>query len=74
MFTDFPKRLRSYRVKEGLTQKELAKRIGVDRTTISKYESGDRMPDVVTAFRLAECLKVSIYELFPVKRISDRSA
>ena len=69
MFTDFPKRLRSFRVKEGLTQKELAKRIGVDRTTISKYEAGDRMPDVEKAFRLAECLKVSIDDLLRVKHV-----
>lgn len=36
--------IREYRKKHGLTQAELASRIGVDRTTIVKYESGKNEP------------------------------
>ena len=34
------KRLAYYRKKRGLTQKELAKKIGIDRTVIANYEIG----------------------------------
>src|SRR5687767_833100 len=34
--------LRSLRVEAGLTQSELASRLGTDQTFISKYESGER--------------------------------
>lgn len=36
--------LRRWREKRGLTQHELAARIGVDKTTICGYETGKRRP------------------------------
>jgi DNA-binding XRE family transcriptional regulator len=39
--------LRSLRVEAGLTQNELASRLGTDQTFISKYESGERRLDVL---------------------------
>lgn len=65
----FPERLRKLRKARGFTQAALAKQIGVDNTTICKYETGDRTPDVTTAFKLAACLKVRIDDLFKVKHM-----
>ena len=39
--------LRGVRVDAGLTQSELASRLGTDQTFISKYESGERRLDVL---------------------------
>ena len=39
--------LRSVRVEAGLTQSELASRLGTDQTFISKYESGERRLDIL---------------------------
>jgi ribosome-binding protein aMBF1 (putative translation factor) len=39
--------LRGVRVDAGLTQSELASRLGTDQTFISKYESGERRLDIV---------------------------
>ena len=39
--------LRGVRVEAGLTQSELASRLGTDQTFISKYESGERRLDVL---------------------------
>src|ERR1044072_2094711 len=39
--------LRGVRVNAGLTQSELASRLGTDQTFISKYESGERRLDIL---------------------------
>ena len=39
--------LRGVRVEAGLTQSQLASRLGTDQTFISKYESGERRLDIV---------------------------
>jgi Zn-dependent peptidase ImmA (M78 family)/DNA-binding XRE family transcriptional regulator len=51
-----PSRLRLARMRRGLKQEELAQRVGLDKTTISKYERGDRTPDAAQAVLLADCL------------------
>lgn len=39
--------LRGVRIDAGLTQSELASRLGTDQTFISKYESGERRLDIL---------------------------
>jgi transcriptional regulator with XRE-family HTH domain len=39
--------LRGGRIEAGLTQSELASRLGTDQTFVSKYESGERRLDVL---------------------------
>ena len=39
--------LRGVRIEAGLTQSELASRLGTDQTFISKYESGERRLDIL---------------------------
>ena len=40
--------LASLRKKSGLSQQELAKRLGMTRSAISMYETGQREPDLET--------------------------
>ena len=42
----FPLRLRQVREDAGLLQSEFAERLGVARSSISLYETGDRVPDI----------------------------
>ena len=60
MEATFAETLRRLRSENGLTQQELSDKLYVDRSTISKWESGDRMPDAVTLARLSECLGVDL--------------
>ena len=53
------------RKKAGLTQKELAKKIGVATITIQQYERGLREPKLETVARIAEALNVSVSEFIP---------
>ena len=48
--------LREKRIKQNLTQKDLAKKIGVDVTHISHIENGSRTPSVPLAKKIAEVL------------------
>ena len=47
-----------------LTQKELAKRLGVDKSYISRIEKGITVPSVATFYRIASALGRSV-ELVP---------
>lgn len=47
----------------GMSQEELAERIGVSRQTLSKYETGDALPDIEKCKRLAEVFGVYLDDL-----------
>ena len=57
-------RLREVRIKKGLRQSDLAKRVGVFQSEISEIETGERKPSVYLAKRIARALGVSLDELF----------
>ncbi len=50
----FAERLRSLRLKHGLTMKALGERMNVAPSTISGYENGNRKPDLDTLQLLAD--------------------
>lgn len=51
------------RRKNGLSQEQLAEKIGVSRQSISKWESGTSTPEVEKLVALSECFHVSLDEL-----------
>ena len=52
--------IQSRRRAVGLTQEQLAERLGVSRQTVTKWEVGDTTPDLANAGRLAQVLDVSL--------------
>lgn len=58
-------KIREYRILKGLTQKELAQKIGMGDTTVANYEKGFRTPKKNTLFKLANAFDISIDDLFP---------
>jgi transcriptional regulator with XRE-family HTH domain len=48
------------RDKAGLTQAELAKRIGTSQSTIARLESGENLPSVKTLTKIATALEMPI--------------
>ena len=60
MPTEFKSILRELRTKKGLSQKELADALFVNRTTITNCEMGHRMPDLVMLERLSDYLDVDV--------------
>ncbi len=57
-----------YRKKAGLTQEELAKKLGVTNQSVSKWESAQCCPDIGLLPMLADIFEISIDELFGRKR------
>lgn len=55
--------LRDWRNHYGMTQSELGERTGLDESTISKYESGERQPSLGAVMRLAHELGCEIEDL-----------
>ena len=57
--------LRRYRLlADGMTQADLADRVGVSRQTIHSIETGKYNPSVELALRLARELELAVEELF----------
>lgn len=56
----FAKRLRGLRESVGLSQGELAEKLGVSRGSISYYENQSRVPDIVFLERVSEYFAVGI--------------
>ena len=55
---EFRKALIGARLAAGLTQRQLAERMGTSQAAIARLESGTRLPTVDTLFRLAAALGV----------------
>ena len=53
-----------YRKKQGLTQEDLAVKLGVTNQSVSKWESAQCCPDISLIPKLADVFEISIDELF----------
>ncbi len=56
-------KMRKLRKANGLTQKELAEKLYVTPSTISKWENGAAMPDVYAVTAMADIFGVEVAEL-----------
>lgn len=61
------------RKQKGMTQKELAEKIGVSDKTISKWECGNSIPDISYLESLCNSLNISVNELLSGERLSEES-
>lgn len=55
-----------HRRSAGLTQEELAEKVGVTRQTIIAIEKGNYAPSVMLALKLSHILKASVETLFRI--------
>lgn len=68
-FSDF---LYELRKEKNLTQSELAEKLGITNKAVSKWETGDAMPDTAQLLPLAEILGVSVDELLRGERNGEK--
>ena len=57
------KNLQKLRKQKNLTQEALAEHVGVARQTIAKWETGESVPDLEMAAKLASVMEVSLDDL-----------
>lgn len=55
-----------YRKKFGLTQGELASKIGVKTTSVSSWERGANSPDIETLYEICRTFGISLDEMYGV--------
>jgi len=67
----FSEYLSRFRALRGYTQSELAKMLGISRSTYANYESGKRSPDLETLEHISDALDCSMDALFG--RAADRN-
>ena len=70
LFADTMKKLRE---EKGLSQNEIAKRMYVTRTAVSRWESGHRLPDAAMIARLSDVLGVDVNILISAAAQSDET-
>ena len=73
MKRNFAENLQRLRMEKGYTQQQLAKLVCVDRSSITRWETGSRVPDLILLARLADCLGVDssvlLNEAYPDSRL-----
>lgn len=55
--------IRRLRIQNNETQSELGEVIGYGTTAVTNYEKGDRLPDLVTAYKITRHYHASMDEL-----------
>ena len=68
MILEIANRLYEYRKNAGLSQDQLADRIGVSRQAVSKWERGEASPDTDNLIALSEVYNVTLDELIKGKK------
>lgn len=63
--------LKELRREKGITQEQLAEELGVSGRTISRWETGNNMPDISLLVEIAEFFDVSIPEIIKGERKSE---
>ena len=63
--------LKDLRKEKGITQEQLAEKLGVSGRTISRWETGKNMPDISLLVEIAEFFDVSIPEIIKGERKSE---
>ena len=66
-------RLKELRQIKGLTQSQLADKLGCNQTAIGKYERGDLQPRIETLFKLANIFDCSIDYLLGYEKDAEYS-
>ena len=54
------KKIKLLREAQGLTQKDVADRLGVYPSAVTRWESGEKRPDLVNLVKLADMFDVSL--------------
>ncbi len=64
--------LKLYRISRKLTLESLGEKIHKTKATISKYEKGEIIPDIITILEICNALEISVSQLFPKNNNSKK--
>ena len=64
--------IKACRKKKNLTQREVADRLNISEKTVSKWETGNGLPEVSLMLPLCELLEISVNELLSGERLDEK--
>ena len=64
--------LKELRKEKGLTQEQLAEQFNVSRRSVSRWETGNNMPDLDTLIEMADYYEIDLRELLDGERKSEK--
>ena len=64
--------IKSLRKENSLTQREVAERLNVSEKTVSKWETGNGMPEVSIMLPLCKLFGISINEILSGERLDEK--
>ena len=59
----FPDNLRRLRERRGMNRRALSELVGISKNMVSRYERGERLPDIKTAMEIADFFEFSLDDL-----------
>ena len=69
----FAETLKRLRTEKGLSQRDLAEKMYVTRSTVARWENGSRLPDAAMLSRLSGCLDIDVGTLLSAAMESDEA-
>lgn len=66
------KMLQTLRKEKGITQEQLAEKLGVARRTVSRWETGSNMPDLNMLIELSDFYAIDLREILSGERKSEQ--
>ena len=70
---EFGERLKATRKKLKLTQKTISEKINVGQGTLSSWEDGAKVPNILSIINLCEAFDLSLDDLLDLKKTPNRS-
>ena len=67
----FGERIKQAREERNLTQQDIADKLFVTRQTVSRWEKGDRYPDLLTSKKIADLLELSLDDILSDKELKN---
>ena len=64
--------IKAIRKEKNLTQREVAERLNISEKTVSKWETGNGLPEVGLMLPLCELLEISVNELLSGERLDEK--
>ena len=64
--------IKTVRKEKNLTQREVAERLNISEKTVSKWETGNGLPEVSLMLPLCQLLEISVNELLSGERLDDK--
>ena len=68
---EFARQLKKKLAVRGISQRELADRLGMTEVTVSKYVNGTQMPDSYTVYRISNIINCPLIELINFNYLLD---